>query len=269
MQSENTSNKPTSTSVQHDPFGEDVDRPVVVRASEYPAGFRSDGHWHGRAQLVYACAGVVKVTTQKGTWVAPQNRGVWIPAHTEHQIESAGPFSMRSVYVLEESAEGLPAECGVIGVSPLLRELILSAAEAPLLYDQSCRDGRVMELIVDEIRALPVVPLHLPEPSDSRLQMITAALRDNPADPRTLEAWGRHAGASPRTLARLFPAETGMTFRHWQQQARLLDGLMRLAEGVPVTTVALDVGYENPSAFISMFRRNLGVTPGRYFSTDP
>lgn len=218
--------------------------------------------------MVYACAGVVKVTAELGSWVVPQHRGVWIPARTEHQIASVGPFSMRSIYVREDSVSGLPSECGVVGVSPLLRELILTAAEAPHLYDPSGRDGRVMELILNEITTLPVEPLHLPEPTDSRLRQITAALRENPADNRTLEAWGRLAGASARTLARLFPAETGMTFRHWQQQARLLDGLMRLAEGEPVTSVALEVGYENPSAFISMFRRTLGVTPGRYFSSE-
>jgi len=239
---------------------------LVVRSSEYPPGYKSLSHWHGRAQLVYAGAGVVKVTTEMGAWVVPQQRGVWIPARTGHQIESAGPFSMRSLYVREDSVEGMPTACGVVGVSPLLRELILSAAEAPQFYDYNGRDGRIMNLILDEVRSLPVVPLNLPEPTDSRLRQITAAIRKNPADTRTLEAWGRHSGASPRTLARLFPAETGMTFRHWQRQARLLEGLMRLAEGEPVTTVALAVGYENPSAFIAMFRRTLGVTPGRYFS---
>lgn len=268
MQSESNSNKTEPLSSRHDSYGEEIDRPVVVRASEYPAGYRSASHWHGRAQLVYACAGVVKVTTKQGAWVVPQHRGVWIPARTEHQIESGGSLSMRSLYVREDSVKGLPTECGVVGVSPLLRELILAAADLPQPYDLAGRDGRVMELILHEVRGLPVVPLHLPEPTDSRLRQITAAIRENPADTRTLEAWGRYAGASPRTLARLFPAETGMTFRHWRRQARLLDGLMRLAGGEPVTSVALEVGYENPSAFISVFRRTLGVTPGRYFSTD-
>ena len=269
---ENTSNKTetkTETfSAYHDSFGEEIDRVVVVRASEYPGGYRSDNHWHSRAQLVYACAGVVKVTAKQGAWVVPQHRGVWIPARIEHQIESAGAFSMRSLYVRDDSGMELPDECGVVAISPLLRELILAAAEAPQLYDSAGRDGRLMDLILSEIRSLPMMPLHLPEPTDSRLRMITAALQENPADTRTLEQWGKYAGASPRTLARLFPAETGMTFRYWQQQARLLGGLMRLAEGESVTSVALEVGYENPSAFISMFRRTLGVTPGRYFSSD-
>ncbi len=268
MSPDNTSNETEHRSAHHDSYGEEIDRVVVVRASEYPGGFRSDDHWHGRAQLVYACDGVVKVTARQGSWVVPQHRGVWIPARTVHRIDSAGAFSMRSLYVRDDSGVELPVECGVVGVSPLLRELILAAVDAPHLYDLAGRDGRVMDLILNEIRSLPSVPLHLPEPTDSRLRQITAAIQENPADTRTLEAWGRYAGASPRTLARLFSAETGMTFRYWQQQARLLEGLIRLAEGEPVTSVALEVGYENPSAFISMFRRALGVTPGRYFSSD-
>ncbi|HCP24099.1 MAG: AraC family transcriptional regulator [SAR202 cluster bacterium] len=252
----------------HDAFGEEIDRDVVVRASEYPGGYRSDRHWHGRAQLVYACAGVVKVTADTGSWVVPQHRGVWIPAKTEHQIESSGPVSMRSVYVREDSVDGLPQECGVVAVSPLLRELILGAVDSPKLYEPASRTGRIMDLILDEVRRLPVEPLHLPEPWDPRARQITTALREHPENSTTLEDWGPVVGASPRTLARLFLAETGMTFRHWQRQARLLEGLMRLASGEPVTTVALEVGYENPSAFISMFRRSLGVTPGKYFSTD-
>ena len=74
------------------------------------------------------------------------------------------------------------------------------------------------------------------------------------------------SGVSKRTLERLFNRETGMSFGRWRQQVRLLQALRRLAAGVPVTTAALDVGYESTSAFIDMFRRALGTTPGRYFS---
>ncbi len=71
-----------------------------------------------------------------------------------------------------------------------------------------------------------------------------------------------------RTLSRRFLAETGMTFRQWQRQARLLAALVRLAQREPVTSVALDLGYDSPSAFIYAFRRALGTTPGRYFERD-
>jgi AraC-like DNA-binding protein len=150
----------------------------------------------------------------------------------------------------------------VVNVPPLLRELIIESVEAP---GPARRRRLLTSLILDEIRAATVAPLHLPEPTDPRLVPITSALRDQPGDGRTLAAWARQAGASTRTLSRLFLAQTGMTFRQWQRQARLLAALVRLAEGAQVTTVALDLGYDSPSAFISAFRRALGRTPRRYF----
>jgi AraC-like DNA-binding protein len=110
-----------------------------------------------------------------------------------------------------------------------------------------------------------VAPLHLPQPRDPRLRAVTGALLRDPGDARSLTAWSRHAGASARTLARGFLRETGMGFGAWRQQARLLRALELLAEGEPVTRVALELGYAGPSAFIAMFRRALGATPGRYF----
>jgi AraC-like DNA-binding protein len=103
-------------------------------------------------------------------------------------------------------------------------------------------------------------------PSDRRLVPIAQALTAHPEDPRTLSDWGRSVGASERTLARLFRADTGLSFRLWRQQARLLEALRRLADREPVTTVALDLGYDSPSAFIAMFKCTLGTTPGHYFT---
>jgi AraC-like DNA-binding protein len=33
-----------------------------------------------------------------------------------------------------------------------------------------------------------------------------------------------------------------------------------------VTSAALEVGYDSPSAFIEAFRRSVGQTPGQYFA---
>ncbi len=103
-------------------------------------------------------------------------------------------------------------------------------------------------------------------PEDARLLGIAKSLISNPADQRGLGEWAKEVGASKRTLTRLFPAQTGMSFRAWRQQRRLLRALELLASGNNVTGVALEVGYDNTSAFISMFRRCLGATPARYMN---
>jgi AraC-like DNA-binding protein/mannose-6-phosphate isomerase-like protein (cupin superfamily) len=243
----------------------DINRPVIVHARDYPAGWQAAVHWHDRSQLVYASAGIMTVETEQGMWVVPPQRAVWIPAGVRHDVHAAGPIAMRSVYIARDVVPWLPPTCCVVHVTPLLRELIGRAAELPCVYARGGQEERIMLLILDEIRALPTAPLHLPEPSDPRLRRITTALKRHPADDRTLEAWGRTVGASSRTLARLFRRETGLSYQQWQRQVRLLSGLIRLAEGQPVTLVAMDVGYESPSAFTAMFKRALGTTPSQYF----
>jgi len=245
---------------------DDTPRPVVATITEYPGGHFVSWHRHARAQLLYACAGVMTVWTDRGMWVVPPHRAVWVPGGVAHQAKMSGAVSMRSLYIDPAVRADLPAESCVLTVPPLLRELILHAVTRPRLYDEAGPDGRIMAVILDRIRVLPVLPLHLPLPRDRRLLSIAEALMSDPADKTSLEDWGRKAGASSRTLARLFRAEVNMSFRTWRQHARLLEALRRLAQGQPVTTVALDVGFATQSAFIEVFKRVLGQTPGRYFT---
>ncbi len=57
----------------------------------------------------------------------------------------------------------------------------------------------------------------------------------------------------------------GFHFTEWRQRARLMRALELLSADISVTTVAFELGYETVSAFIALFRRHFGVTPGRYF----
>jgi AraC-like DNA-binding protein/mannose-6-phosphate isomerase-like protein (cupin superfamily) len=243
----------------------EIDRPVIVHAQDYPAQWHADPHWHARDQLVYASAGVMTVETEQGMWVVPSQRAVWIPAGVRHQVSAVSALAMRSVYMQPHLVSAMPTACCVVNVTPLLRELIERAATLPTRYAYGGQHERLMLLLLDEIRELPVAPLHLPEPTDPRLRRISAVLKAEPGDVRTLAEWGHTVGASSRTLARLFRRDTGMSFQQWQRQVRLLAGLVRLAAGQPVTMVAMEVGYATPSAFISMFKRALGTTPNRYF----
>ncbi len=243
---------------------EDSTRPIIALAVDHPGPHRFSPHRHYRAQLVYASAGVITVATATGTWVVPPQQAVWVPAGVEHEVRSAGPLTLRSLYVHPCATEGLPKTCCVLGVPPLLRELILRAVT---FGDSVASDGpeaRILGLIPDELRSLEPEPLHLPLARDRRLRAVTERLAAEPGDGRPLAAWAKIAGASERTLARLFLSETGLTFGAWRQRLRLLAGVARLAEGQAVTAVAYDLGYESPSAFIAMFRRSLGATPGHY-----
>lgn len=242
-----------------------VDRPVSFRVRDLSGPHRVAMHRHRRAQLLFASRGVMQVTIPDGIWVVPPQRAVWVPSGVDHEVNSSGAISLRNMYFVQEICDGLPTSCCVVTVPPLLRELILHAVQLPPLYDEEGPDGRLMQVILDQIRALPVAPLHLPLSEEPRVRAITDALQTDPSDSRSLEEWGHQVGASARTLARLFLNETGYTFGQWRQQARLLSALEGLAQGQPVSVIANELGYENQSAFIAMFRKALGKTPRRFF----
>lgn len=206
------------------------------------------------------------VTTDDGIWVVPPFRAVWIPAQTQHQIKASGDLSMRTLYIDPGFFPGAPEHCCVISVSSLLKELILHAVKMPDLYQPDSPEERIITVILDQLQTMAVTPLSLTIPKDSRLKKIFLALSKNPGDNRTLEDWGKLVGATRRTLTRLFQSELGIGFGQWRQQIRILESLRRLALNEPVTTIAIDLGYDSPSAFISMFKKALGKTPGQYFS---
>lgn len=241
----------------------DAARPVAAYARAYADGHTVAWHQHEHAQLLYATSGLMKVEAAVGQWVVPPQRAVWIPAGVEHRVAILGPVEMRSLY-LWRGLEGLPPGCAVVAVSPLLRELIAAFVAVDPAYPPEGAEARLAAVILDRLRAPVLATLHLPLPSARRLKPIADALLADPADPRGLDDWAREAGASARTLARLFEADCGLGFRAWRQQVRLHAALARLAAGEPVTAVAFAVGYDSPSAFIAMFRKALGASPQRY-----
>ena len=243
-----------------------IPRPLVALAFNYRAGRRTPLHRHRRSQLIQAIAGVMTVTTEDGLWVIPPGRGVWVPAGLQHRVAATGELKMRTLYLDPSAASGLPEKCCAVSVPPLLRELILYAVAMPALYPPRGPEARIVRVIMDFLNnELKEDPLALPIPRDSRLKRIFLMLSAEPDDSRTLEAWGRTVGAAGRTLARLFMSETGMSFHVWRQQLRILEALKGMAQGESVTSAAIRTGYNSPSAFISMFRRTLGKTPGDYF----
>lgn len=239
-------------------------RPAVAFERLMDDGALIPWHRHDHAQLVFGASGLMRIESTDGAWIVPPARAVWVPAAVEHQVTFVGQVAMQTLYVMADAVPWMPAECCVMEVPPLLRELVRAAMAISPGYPVDGPDGRLIAVLLDQLRLEPLVQLHLPLPTDRRLRAVTDALVADPADPRSLEDHARRAGASARTLARRFFAETGLTFGAWRQQLRLHEALARLSQGEPVTSVAFAVGYDSPSAFIAMFRKALGDTPGRF-----
>lgn len=249
---------------------ENTPRDVIATGNEYPSHYVLPAHSHRRGQLLYASTGVVTTITSEGSWVVPPRRALWIPPGVSHEVHMGGPVSTRSAYVTPEAAHaaGLPERCRVIAVSPLLHELLMEAVDLPAEYELDGRDGRVMALLLDEIRRMPALPLNTPLPHDKRLAALCRELLDQPSQEVKIDDMAQRAGMSRRHFTRTFREETGMSFTAWRQQACLLTALTRLGNGDAITQVAMDLGYGNPSAFTAAFRRVLGVAPSRYLGTS-
>jgi len=205
------------------------------------------------------------VSANEGRWIVPPQRGVWIPAETPHQVSIHGSVSMRTLYFKPRLVVRFSRSCCVVNVSPLLRELILHACTFPALRRRVRAQAHLIDVIIDQLRAVEISPLQLIHPTDPRAVRIADGLLEDPGDPRSLDAICKSAGASKRTIERIFHAETHMSLGQWRQQLRLVRSLRLLAAGEKITRVAVDLGYSTPSAFIAMFRKALGTTPRQYF----
>lgn len=236
---------------------------------EFTHGHVIPEHYHLEDQLVYASAGVMTVRTSQGTWVVPAQRAVWIPARIAHSIAMSGAVSMRTIYLRARMARQLPRTCCVVNVSSLLQELILHACKFPTLSRRVKSQVHLIDILLDQLETVRAIPLQLPQPADPRAVRVAEVLRRDPSDPRPLDAVCKKAGASKRTIERLFQEETHLSLGKWRQQLRLMRSLQLLASGEKIIHAALEAGYSTPSAFIAMFRKTLGTTPRRYFESLP
>ncbi|MBB4066592.1 AraC family transcriptional regulator [Gellertiella hungarica] len=241
---------------------EGANEPVVALGRLYPAGLRVPEHQHSRTQLWFARRGVVLVTTATGRWMIPPGHALVIPARLDHATEMVSDVEMHSIYV-DAGAEGAKGP-RVVEVTMLARSLIeelVRVEEKPL---SERRQLLVMELLLDELACLPERPLGLPFPSEARLAALCRAFLKAPSASASIDGWAQALGMSRRSFTRHFRQETGVSFVTWRQQACIFASLPRLADGQAVTSVALDAGYENISAFTTMFRRMLGSSPSSY-----
>lgn len=229
------------------------------------AGAVYEPHHHDDHQLAWASSGILRVETDRATWVLPSTRALWIPAGVRHETRASCNAMMRSVYVVPERSPIRWSDPTPVAASALLAELIGHLEQEP---EDPERRRRGEAFFFDLMEPLPTATIEVRLPPDPRAAQVARALQADPGDRRDLSDWGNEVGASERTLARAFAA-TGTTFGQWRTRNRLQAALPALAAGDPVTRAARQVGYETASAFVAAFRRETGVTPGAYFALHP
>lgn len=259
-------------------------RPVRAKARHIEPDTEIQPHSHPWAQVAIAVSGVARITAADHTYLVPAWRAVWIPPDVEHVVTGVEATDLRTLYVRQKADEpgpGLaPAEpaaqrapwrvCRVLEVSALLRELVLQMdigmdGSALPTAEFLARERRLGELAMDELRRAAPVRLGISLPQDKRLRSLCQAVIREPTRHPTLDGWAAEAGASARTVARLFRHELGSSFGPWRQQVLLARALTLAAEGKPMGVIAADLGYASASAFTAMVRRSVGTPPGRFF----
>ena len=242
---------------------ETAPRPLVGFAMDYPAGLATKPHSHPRAQLLFAVSGVMRIDTGDAAYVVPPSTALFLPADTVHAIRMDGPVAMRALFLRQDAADRTASAPTVIAVSPLLRELIVAACAEPLHWELGGRGHFLTELALDEITRAKPLNLRLSLPQDMRLHRAVATLQSRPDRLISFEDLANTAGASGRTLTRLFRRETGLSFRQWRQQARLTEAMAALAIGMTPARAASVAGFKSQPAFGAAFRSLFGMTPGQ------
>ena len=220
-------------------------------------------------QLLFASRGMLTVHTEAGLWVVPVHQAVWVPPGVRHERGGGGQASRCGRSICSHGAPAGPRRPA--GRLPGGRDLATAAGDpapgdAPAHARPAGRGGAAsLDVLLDEITVLPLIPLDLPMPRDPRGVRAAAWIRAEPAARHTLAEVARGAAASARTLERLFRSETGLPFGVWRQRAGCFAPCNCWRRGSAVAGVASAVGYESTSAFVAAFRRALGTTPGRYF----
>ena len=257
-----------------------AERPVRAKARQLDPDTEIQPHRHRWAQVAIAMTGVTRITAGHNTYLVPTGRAVWIPPDVEHAVTAVEAADLRTLYVHQSADAVGPGvrrdareawrRCRVLEVSALLREAVLQmdvardggSSPAPELL---ARERLLGELALDELRRAAPVRLGIALPQDKRLRALCQAVLAEPTRHATLDAWAAEAGASGRTVARLFRQELGTSFGPWRQQVLLAHALTLAARGVPMGVIAADLGYASASAFTAMVRRSVGAPPGRFF----
>lgn len=241
--------------------------PIVVIKREIPVLAGIPLHKHKRGQLYFVQKGVIAIITAQGRYIAAPNQGVWVPAEQEHEVIAKTHTQLIHFYLAPEQCEDTPVHCVTLQGNTFFSAMALEASTIPNVYSWEGSDGRLLRLVRDRICQAQWLDTYLPYPNDERLKLIVERLQKHPAIKSDLIAWGKFVSASSRTLTRRFKIETGMTYSDWRQRLNIQIAIKHIVLGDSINDIAKMLGYESSSAFIYMFKKQLGATPNHYLQS--
>ena len=240
--------------------------PVTGVAMRYPQGHVVPTHQHRRGHLIYADRGLLRVEAETGQWLVPPTSAVWLRPGVLHRLVVPVALQAHGIFVREDVCAALPTSDCIVQMSGLARELIVKLSNPRNQAEDSRYAHLLGELLIEELRAPPPLPFHLPWPQDAQMQAVCQALMGDPGHAATADEWAGKLAIGGKTFHRRFLKSTGMTFGKWRQQLRLMSSLTLLVQGAPITQVALSSGYDSHSAYTTAFRKQFGQSPSAFMS---
>lgn len=243
----------------------DPANPILADMSAVDCAHHIHTHSHQRGQLVYASEGSLQVQSSGPIIMVPSQFAIWIPSGVEHSVTANTPIDYCSLFIDPTVECGLPAQTQLLHITTLFKELTKTSASMELCKIAGA-ERRLNSVILDQLRLLRPARVALPIPSDPRLQRIVSHFMANPSDQIDLSYWSDKVSMGIRTLMRHFKLETGMNIGLWLQHLKVLKAIELLEQGETVKTISYEVGYQQPSTFIEMFKRVTGQTPREYLT---
>jgi AraC-like DNA-binding protein len=221
-----------------------------------------------RHYLLYALEGLMQLEAGGRCWTLPPARAAWIAADHPVNVRITRRITSCSV-MFSPDAFAAPAHLlRVFDMTPLLREVILELRP----YGADCTDlppyarqlFTTAALLAERLSASPS-RAWMPSVQSEVLSRALAMTKENLHTTQTFDQIAAAAGATPRTLARRFADELGMTWRQAQRRLRMVVAVEHLSDHqASITEIAFATGYNSLSAFNAAFREFTGQTPSDY-----
>lgn len=230
------------------------------------AELRVDQHY-----LLCASRGALRLEAHGRSWVLPPARAALIAAGEPILVAVPQPVTTSSVLFDVGFAPPPPAPLTVFDLSPLARALVSECVQWPDAAEPLPTYARSMFGALAAVAwrlAQDPSPVTVPAGRSPELRRALAVTGERLAEDVRFEDVARDVGLAPRSLARRFETECGMTWTAVLRRMRVLRAIEKLAAGDDsVATIAHSTGYASLSAFNAGFRDLTGLTPTQYRAT--
>jgi AraC-like DNA-binding protein len=221
-----------------------------------------------RHYLLCASAGALRLEAQGRAWLLPPARAALIEAGRLIRVSIPHPVTTASVLFDTAFTPAPPAPLTVFDLSPLARALVTECgtwgdSDQPLTaYAETL--FAALAAVAWRLAEQPS-PVVVPVGRSPELRRALRLTEERLGGEVRFEDLAGEVGLAPRSLARRFSEEAGMTWRAALRRMRVLRAIEELAAGdTPVTEIAYTVGYSSLSAFNAAFQELTGRTPTEY-----